>query len=234
MELHNNLCILPSKVPEDDLYELETEEENSRRILRTTSGNVGHGALENQDPASKASNIYSQPNRNQATFGDAPSFAIENALRLEQRRKDHHRRRHAQKAALRPNANVSCTAVSPPLPPPLHSHQCLFPPDGLAAAASHRCIFPAPGFASSDHYHPNRSFHNPILTAAELNSPKYLAYRNRARKDEGADGKVIWSNEIEEVFQEGMSKRVHSHGVTDSYVQQHYESSHPWDARRMT
>ena len=204
MELHNNLCILPSN-------ERETAGEDSPRVLRNTSGNVGYGLLDDQSPASKGSSSHDPPNTTQVTYDDAPNFAIENALRLEQRRKDHHRRRHAQKAALRLNANASCAALSPPLPPPLHNHQCLFPPTGLAAAASHRCIFPADEFASIDLYHPNRSFKHPILTAAEMRSPKYLAYRNRARKDVGKDGKVIWSNEIEDVFQEGASENVLCH-----------------------
>ena len=36
-----------------------------------------------------------------------------------------------------------------------------------------------------------------------LTSKEYLAYRNRPRKDLGRDGKQIWSDPVEDAFQEG-------------------------------
>ena len=42
-----------------------------------------------------------------------------------------------------------------------------------------------------------------LLTNAELQSPKYVAYRNRARKDVNDQGEQVWSDELEEAFQLG-------------------------------
>lgn len=44
----------------------------------------------------------------------------------------------------------------------------------------------------------------PILTQVELNSPKYLAYRARQRRDTGKDGEPVWPDHLEEAFQKGV------------------------------
>lgn len=44
--------------------------------------------------------------------------------------------------------------------------------------------------------------------------PKYLSYMKRARQDIGADGKPIWSRQVEEAFQNGMCKSF----LTDSTI----------------
>jgi transcriptional enhancer factor len=47
---------------------------------------------------------------------------------------------------------------------------------------------------SIDPKHQDRSY---------LNSKKYLEYRARQRKDLGTDNKQVWSDDVEEAFQEG-------------------------------
>lgn len=47
---------------------------------------------------------------------------------------------------------------------------------------------------SIDNKHQDRSY---------MNSKKYLNYRARNRKDLGADNKQVWSDDVEEAFQEG-------------------------------
>lgn len=48
-------------------------------------------------------------------------------------------------------------------------------------------------------------FRCPILTKAELRSPRYLAYREKQRqyKMKGSKTEQVWSDELEEVFQDG-------------------------------
>ena len=46
----------------------------------------------------------------------------------------------------------------------------------------------------------------PILNGEELQSPKYLVYRERQRREEGTDGKQVWSDELEVAFQTGPFK----------------------------
>jgi transcriptional enhancer factor len=38
-----------------------------------------------------------------------------------------------------------------------------------------------------------------------LKSQKYLEYRARPRRDTGKDGEPVWSDELEDAFQQGMS-----------------------------
>lgn len=42
-----------------------------------------------------------------------------------------------------------------------------------------------------------------------LDSQKYKDYRARPRRDTGPDGQAVWSDELEEAFQEGMSSYYH-------------------------
>ncbi|MCJ1224697.1 hypothetical protein MMC12_001342 [Toensbergia leucococca] len=46
----------------------------------------------------------------------------------------------------------------------------------------------------------------PILNGEELQSPKYLVYRERQRREEGTDGKQVWSDELEVAFQTALRR----------------------------
>ena len=48
-----------------------------------------------------------------------------------------------------------------------------------------------------------------LARPAFLKSKKYLNYRTRQRTDTGADGKPIWPDELEDVFQDGVTHTLH-------------------------
>lgn len=53
-----------------------------------------------------------------------------------------------------------------------------------------------------------RDYTLPILSRDELDSPKYITYRERQRRNTGKDGESVWPDSLEEAFQRGVCAAV--------------------------
>ena len=58
------------------------------------------------------------------------------------------------------------------------------------------------------HRQHGQSIDNKRKDRSYLNSKKYVNYRARHRKDLGTDNKQVWSDDVEEAFQEGLLLRI--------------------------
>jgi hypothetical protein len=84
-----------------------------------------------------------------------------------------------------------------------------YPQSTFPAAATLRSNDEQPALIRLQHKHHRRYRHHGSSIDPEfqdrsyLTSKKYLEYRARRRKDLGPDNKQVWSDEVEEAFQEG-------------------------------
>lgn len=93
-------------------------------------------------------------------------------------------------------------------------------PSDITATKLHGPTFQPPGpiLSSNDHYsnllrleqrrqrHERKDNFRISHNRSYLHTKKYLDYRQRQRRDTGSDGEPVWSDDVEDAFQDGRSQ----------------------------